>query len=198
MSILKFKKILQILSFLLFVSCSSTQITESTQFKELFPNTKRVVIALAEKSNLTQSEGASLVEIFQEQLKHHKEYIVYPLPKASLKCDIKKFPKIEGIFFLQASQKLDTENSRLYLDFEVSLMNCKTGLVIWRGLRKDWFPLKNQGNESLKKTYVQKYGPSVENRVSPYFWMSQAILEDIPNPNLSPEEEDEKIEVESN
>jgi probable lipoprotein (TIGR04455 family) len=198
MSRLKIKKFLIFPVIVLILGCNSTQIKKDPAISEWIQKTKRVVVVSSEPSNLLPEEASSLVEIFTDQLRHHKEFIVYPSPKQFTgKCDLGKFPKIEGIFRLSAMQILDHDKGRLNLVLNVALQNCQKGSSIWEGTRRDWYPTKNQGNESLKKTYTQKYGKGVEIKVSPYFWMSQVIMEDLPSPILEAEEEDEKIEVES-
>jgi probable lipoprotein (TIGR04455 family) len=156
---------------------------------------KRIVVVSSPENKITKMEDLLLTDLLREQLSHHKEFIVYKEPPKFNKSCSKEFPKIEGIFFVKVNQ-IEKDN-KLLLSMETSIVSCADGKKLWTTLGEDKFSLDNKENESLRKTYVQRYGLVIESRVNPYYYLFKEILEKLDSPVLTEEEQEEKIDIES-
>ncbi|MCB1176572.1 MAG: MXAN_6521/LA_1396 family lipoprotein [Leptospiraceae bacterium] len=196
MSILKNKYFFFCFLFLPFINCTVKFSKKSPNFLSKINSTKRIVIHIDKKSLLRKKESEILYDITKELISHHKEFIVYPEPENfEGKCDPNS-PKMEGILNVLLIQKI--ENEEIFLSEIISLRNCLNETeIIWEAQGKDSFPMKSEENESLRKTYTQKYGREIEYAVNPYFLLTKIILEKLDSPELTEDEKDEKIDIES-
>jgi len=157
---------------------------------------KRLVVVSNPENQLTKMEQSTLSEITRELVNHHKEFIVYPLPqKFSGSCN-RDFPKVEGILLITLRQ--NQEKNKLKLNATASLLQCPESRELWRVFGQNEYDLNEKENESLKNTYIQKFGLGIGNRVNPYYKMISDLIHTLDSPILSAEEIDEKIEVGSN
>lgn len=157
---------------------------------------KRLVVVSNPENPLTKMEQSILSELTRELVNHHKEFIVYPLPqKFPGNCN-RDFQKVEGILFISLRQS--QEKNKLKLNATISLLQCPESREIWKVVGQNEYNLNDKENESLKNTYIQKFGLGIGNRVNPYYKMISDLIHTLDSPTLNSEEIDEKIEVGSN
>jgi len=177
------------------LNCSSLTSFNKDPFYEKKVNfTKRITVYIGNQSNITKMEQNTLSDITRDLLSHHKEFIIYKSPAKFLGCS-KEFNKIEGIFHVVLKQ--EQAQNDLKLELTGSILQCPDAKSIWTATVKKSFNLNSSDNESLRNTYIQKYGMGIGNRVNPYFQVVNLLIEYLDSPQLSDEEKDEKIEVES-
>jgi probable lipoprotein (TIGR04455 family) len=190
-------KIVTGLLFLLFglLNCSSlTSLNKDPLYEKKVNFTKRITVYIGNQSNITKMEQNTLSDITRDLLSHHKEFIVYKSPPKFSGCS-RDLNKIEGIFHVLLKQE-QVQND-LKLELTGSFLQCPDAKSIWTATVKKSFNLNSSDNESLRSTYIQKYGMGIGNRVNPYFQIVNLLIEYLESPQLTDEEKDEKIEVES-
>jgi probable lipoprotein (TIGR04455 family) len=178
-----------------FVACSSVQYTkESQSFPEDLKSLKRITLVSGSK-NLSKEESSVILDLARNELSHHSLYINYKNPEKFKGVCSNSFPKIEGVMVLYLDQEVT--GNKLNLSLLAALTHCKSGTVTWYGRARDRFKNDGSENQSLMKTYVEKYGNSIGTKVSPYYLIIKELFSELKSPVLSKEEEDEKIEIES-
>ncbi len=190
------KSIISLLFLVLgFINCSPlTSLTKDPLYEKKVKFTKRIIISNSNQSNITKMEQMTLTDITRDLISHHKEFIVYKTPPKFSNCS-RDFSKIEGIFLVLLKQ--EQVQNELKLELTGNFLQCPEAKSIWTGTVKKTFNLNSTDNESLRNTYIQKYGMGVGNRVNPYFQIVSLLVEYLESPELTDEEKDEKIEVES-
>ena len=190
-------KIITGLLFLLFglLNCSSlTSLNKDPLYDKKVNFTKRITVFINNQSNITKMEQNTLSDITRDLMSHHKEFIVYKSPLKFSGCS-RDFNKIEGIFNVLLKQ--EQVQNELNLELTGSFLQCPDSKSIWTATVKKSYNLNSSDNESLRSTYIQKYGMGIGNRVNPYFQIVNLLIEYLESPQLTDEEKDEKIEVES-
>ncbi len=121
--------------------------------------------------------------------------MVYPTPeKFSGNCG-KEIPKAEGILLLNPTQEMN--DGKINLTIRISLLQCPSKETLWVSQETQKFSMQEKQNEGLRNTYVQKYGKEIDYAVNPYYLLTKEILESLKSPELSEDEKDEKIELDS-
>jgi probable lipoprotein (TIGR04455 family) len=194
MSILKNKK-LPFLFFFLFFSACSIQYKMAPDFSIKVQKTKRVIIWIDPESGFRKKESSLLSDITKNIISHHKEFLVYSTPeKFSGNCG-KEIPKVEGIILVKPKQVI--QDGKINLTIQISLLQCPSKDNLWESWESKKFSMQEKQNESLRNTYTQKYGKEIDYAVNPYYLLTKEILESLQSPELSEEEKDEKIELDS-
>lgn len=103
--------------------------------------------------------------------------------------------KVQGIFRLKI-REIETSD-KVKLSALGKVIHCAKGETLWEGLAEDSYPKNAEENRSLINTYTQLYGKEIAEKVNPYFFLLQSLLDKLDNPILTEEEKDEKIEVEA-
>ena len=75
------------------------------------------------------------------------------------------------------------------------LMRCGDGLELWSGEAGGSFPAKDDLLTQVTASYVGEYGPEVERYIPAAMNLLRPLLDTLPNPVLTKEEEEEKVMV---
>ena len=181
---------------LLIFNCSSIiKITKDPLYEKKVNFSKRIVIFSNPENKITKMENLTLVDISRDLINHHKEFIVYKPPQKFNGTCNREFSKVEGILYLTLLQ--NQLKNDLEIEMTASLLQCPESKSIWSVTGKRKYSLSSTENESLRNTYIQKYGLGIGNRVNPYYQIMSEIIESLESPKLNKDEEDEKIEVDS-
>lgn len=180
--------------FVILVGCSGPQILiKDPLYNKKINYSKRLVVFSSSENQLTKMENLALMELSRDLINDHKEFIVYRNPaKFSGNCG-REYPKVEGIFLIHIKQTELSNN--LNLDVTASLIQCPDSREIWKARKIRSFKLNSLENESLRNTYIQKFGMGIGSRVNPYYKIISEILSTLESPTLSGEEVDEKIDI---
>lgn len=171
------------------------EVKRDNDLKGRLSGMKRIAVAVPAESKLTKMEQLFLAEISKDQISSKKDFIVFRSPDKFKGMCTKDNPKIEGVFLINSLQ--EEKGNTLKIQLNSSLTDCRDGKAVWTALSVGSFSLDNKENESLRKTYTQKFGLGIESRVNPYFQMINEILEEMESPALNEAEKDEKIEADS-
>ncbi len=180
----------------LFYNCSSvSSLQKDPEFEKKIVFSKRIIVVANPENKITKMEQMTLTDLARDLIGHHKEYIVYKNPpKFSGTCS-KETPKAEGILLLSLSQ--EKKENTLSIFITGNLIQCRDQKSIWSASVSKSFPLDSNENESLKNTYIQRYGMGIGSIVNPYYKILSILVDALDSPVLTNEEKDEKIEVES-
>lgn len=176
--------------------CSTVrEVKRDNDLKGKLSRLKRIAVVVPPVSKLTKMEQLFLAEISKDQISAKKDFIVFRSPENFKGVCTKDNPKIEGIFQMNSVQ--EERGGSLKIELNSSLMDCRDGKTVWSATSAGTFSLNSRENESLRKTYTQKFGLGIESRVNPYFQMINEMLEELESPILTESEKDEKIEADS-
>ncbi|PJZ68987.1 hypothetical protein CH373_04290 [Leptospira perolatii] len=176
--------------------CTVKYVKKDPDLSNILLKFKRIVIVVDPASALNQADSEMAKAMAQQYLAHHKEFIVYPSSQSKFQCG--NLPgKAQGIFSLLIHQTI--REQELHIKVKGELKDCKSGKLLWEGLAASDYSLtqEDDANQSLRKTYVQKFGESVGPKAIPYYYVLGALVDELSGPTLTEEEQDEKIEVES-
>lgn len=182
---------------LLYSNCSSIEKinTSPSNTKEIESNVKRIVV-VGGVENGTPEESRLLREIARDQVSHHREFIVYRLNEKDKNPCLAPKTKVQGLLKLSLIQTVKRDKVSLVL--KSTITSCKNeSLPLWEAAAKDTISSNPGENLSLQKSYTDKFGESVKMKVNPYYLLIKEVVEEMPRPKLTDEEETEKIEVES-
>ncbi|EMM76584.1 MXAN_6521/LA_1396 family lipoprotein [Leptospira santarosai] len=155
---------------------------------------KRLAVYVSAESEAGDSEKKLAAKIAENYLSHHKEFIIYPFRPGNGTCGGSD-KKVQGIFRLKI-REIETSD-KVKLSALGKVIHCAKGETLWEGLAEDSYPKNAEENRSLINTYTQLYGKEIAEKVNPYFFLLQSLLDKLDNPILTEEEKDEKIEVEA-
>lgn len=176
--------------------CSTVrEVKRDNDLKGKLSGLKRIAVVVPSVSKLTKMEQLFLAEISKDQISAKKDFIVFRSPEKFKGLCTKDNPKIEGIFQMNSVQ--EEKGGSLKIELYSSLLDCRDGKTVWSATSAGTFSLNSRENESLRKTYTQKFGLGIESRVNPYFQMINEMLEELESPILTESEKDEKIEADS-
>lgn len=178
------------------INCSSiSSFAKDPLYEKKVSLSKRIIVYANPENKITKMEQMTLADLARDLIGHHKEFIVYKTPpKFSGGCS-REVPKAEGIFLLSLTQ--DQVSNDLKMQLSGNFIQCRDQKSIWSATVSKTFSLDSNENESLKNTYIQKYGMGIGNRVNPYYRALSILIDALDSPTLTNEEKDEKIEVES-
>lgn len=100
---------------------------------------------------------------------------------------------LEGVLWLKPQVRREGAGVEAVLD--ASLLRCGDGQEIWSAQAGGSFESADGRLVEVTKQYVSEVGPEVEPYVAPAFNLLRPTLDTLPNPTLTSEEEDEKIEL---
>ncbi len=98
---------------------------------------------------------------------------------------------IEGVLFLTPT--LTKKGTGFEIDVKASLKRCGDGRASWTAEAGGSFPSKDELLVELTKTYVSELGAEVEPYVAPAMNVLRPVLDTLPQPLLSEQDQDEKI-----
>lgn len=179
-----------------FYNCTSiSSLQKDPDYEKKIMFSKRIMVVANPENKITKMEQMTLTDLARDLIGHHKEFIVYKTPlKFSGTCS-KDVPKAEGIFILSLTQEKKERDLNILITG--NLIQCKDQKSIWSASVSKTFPIDSNENESLRSTYIQKYGMGIGSIVNPYYKILSIMIDALDSPVLTNEEKDEKIEVES-
>ncbi|MCE9499321.1 MAG: MXAN_6521/LA_1396 family lipoprotein [Leptospira sp.] len=178
-----------------FGNCTVKYIRPDSSFEENLKSMKRISIISHPDNKLAEEEKKMLAEMAKNYLSHHKEYIVYGTPKKFQGNCLTLSPKVQSLVSLKMTE--ETKPSKISLSLNGTVTDCKSNRQIWDGLVESNYSFDLSENASLVKTYTEKYGQKIAEKVTPYFLIIKALLDELDGPTLTEDEQMEKIEVES-
>jgi probable lipoprotein (TIGR04455 family) len=100
---------------------------------------------------------------------------------------------IEGVLWLKPNVK--REGKDLFTEVTAKLFRCTDGAVVWEAEGAGRWPQQDEGVEQTVATYVKELGPEVQDYAGPTFHLIKALVDQMPDPTLTEEDKDEKIEL---
>ncbi|MEI7013774.1 MXAN_6521/LA_1396 family lipoprotein [Leptospira licerasiae] len=196
-----------------FANCAVKQIRISPNFESSLDKFKRLTVAIDSDSKVNQVEATLVKSMAEQELAHHKEFIIYP--DASSKNQNCKFPvgKSQGVLTLKLEEDLNgtTPSFLVWLSpatfgpsldgikisIRAQIQKCDTKEILWEGNASSSYFMGGDEDTTLRTSYENKFGKSIGPKVLPYYDILKSLLDRIASPVLNEAEQDEKIEVES-
>ncbi len=194
-------------------NCTVKQVKTSPEFKTSLSGFKRLTVAVDPKSNVGNSESAMAKVMAEQELAHHKEFIVYPDPtNRNVKCDA-KIGKAQGVLRLKIEETpsgttpfilfwfapaiFGPTKDGIKLNIIAEIQKCDIKENLWEGEASSSYSLSGEEDQSLRTVYETKFGKTTGSKAVPYYHILKSLLDEIESPVLTEAEQDEKIEIES-
>jgi probable lipoprotein (TIGR04455 family) len=98
---------------------------------------------------------------------------------------------IEGV--LRLTPAMTRKDSGFEIELKAALLRCGDGREAWTAEAGGSFPSKDERLVEVTKTYVGELGGEVEPYVAPAMNVLRPVLDTLPQPLLSEQDQDEKI-----
>jgi probable lipoprotein (TIGR04455 family) len=98
---------------------------------------------------------------------------------------------IEGV--LRLSPVMVKQGSGFEVQLKAALLRCGDGREAWTAEAAGSFPSKDERLVEVTKSYVSELGAEVEPYVAPAMNVLRPVLDTLPQPLLSEQDQDEKI-----
>ncbi|WP_224361449.1 MXAN_6521/LA_1396 family lipoprotein [Hyalangium versicolor] len=159
---------------------------------------KRLVVVTQPLPDGKQALGDLWSLIAREYVYQNRNYIVKdnvaqaePSTNDSLKALCTE--GVEGVLLLAPQLKATQDGADVAVN--ARLMRCADGEDTWRAEAAGSWGSHDDKFSARIERYVKKLGPEVEPFVVPSYKLLKATLDTLPDPQLTSEEEDEKIEM---
>ncbi|TGJ98176.1 hypothetical protein EHQ53_00110 [Leptospira langatensis] len=196
-----------------FMDCAVKQVRQSPNYETSLHNFKRLTISVSPDSKVNPTEAILAKAIAEQELAHHKEFIVYPDPSnKNVDCGA-KIGKSQGVLKLKLEESLHgstpgflvwllpavlgPSSTGMRLSISASIQKCDTKETLWEGRASSSYPLEGDEDATLRTSYENKLGKSIGPKVLPYYDLLKSLLDQVESPVLTESEQDEKIEVEA-
>ncbi len=100
---------------------------------------------------------------------------------------------IEGV--LRLSPTLTRQGDGYEVEVKAALLRCGDGRDVWAAEAGGSFPSKDPQLVEVTKSYVSELGPEVEAYVAPAMNVLRPVLDTLPQPLLTEQDQDEKISL---
>jgi probable lipoprotein (TIGR04455 family) len=98
---------------------------------------------------------------------------------------------------LSRFERLEQRGSDVALRFEARLIDCETGLLVWRALGQNSYASLDQDLEQTIRAYTNRYGEGVRPFVAGSFLAVRQVFASMPDPSLTDADIAEKIELDA-
>lgn len=102
-------------------------------------------------------------------------------------------PGLEGVLWLKP--RVTREDQYMVASVDATLFRCGDGGTVWTAEGGGRWPIEDSGVKEITATYVKELGPEVAPHVPAAFNLIKALVDEMPDPVLTEEDKDEKIEV---
>ncbi|PJZ47954.1 MXAN_6521/LA_1396 family lipoprotein [Leptospira saintgironsiae] len=196
-----------------FVNCAVKQIRIAPNFESSLDKFKRLTVAIDSSSKVNKVEASLVKSMAEQELAHHKEFIVYPDPSSKNQNCKSPVGKSQGVLTLKLDETLNGTTPSFFvwlspatfgpsldgikISIQAQIQKCDSKDVLWEGTASSSYFMGGDEEATLRTSYENKYGKSVGPKVLPYYDILKSLLDKIASPVLNEAEQDEKIEVES-
>ncbi|HET6343741.1 MAG TPA: MXAN_6521/LA_1396 family lipoprotein [Myxococcota bacterium] len=159
---------------------------------------KRIVVAGWGPAS-TGSEGAAglgdvLAHVAADLIKLRKNYLVYDSRLIKQHWAEGCTDKVEGVLLVRPLEATPAAG-QLRIHLAMELLRCSDGALTWRAEACDKSAEADADLAQLTATYVQQVGEAATRYAAPAFVVLQALVRELPDPSLTEEDINEKIEL---
>lgn len=104
--------------------------------------------------------------------------------------------RAHGVLLSQFQQLAATDDAVL-MQVEARLIDCETGLLVWRALGANTYTSNDPDLEQTIRGYSNRYGEQVKPYVAGSFLLARKLFESMPDPTLTEDDIIEKIEIDA-
>jgi|GEM_PF-1803403 len=186
-----------IISAMFSLGCSAARslyVTDQYEKNPLKMN-KRIIVVGKAPSSSTKLSGL-VTDMFADLVKQRKNYIVYGKAPYTNQWQQKCNAKVTGVMLLEVV-RYKIKSGSVQLKMEVSQYDCTTKKVLWVVSGEGSWNSNQSHLKELIAQYKEKYGNSSRTFTGPVFNLITEILKVIPDPKLTEDESDTKIDVEA-
>ncbi|MEQ9363016.1 MAG: MXAN_6521/LA_1396 family lipoprotein [Leptospirales bacterium] len=106
--------------------------------------------------------------------------------------------KPHGVLISQFQRlEVDAARNTVALRVEARLVDCETGLLVWRAVGENTYASNDADLEQTIRGYANRYGEETRPYVAGFFLLTRKLFDSMPNPNLSEDDIIEKIEIDA-
>lgn len=166
--------------------------------------TKRLVVVTAPNPGEAEKLGELWSLLARRYTNQHRDFLVKenrPAPEGVTAAAIARFEPqslcaegLEGVLWLRPTEWKD-EGENLRASLVARLVGCPDGHEVWSAEAGGSWKKQDAQLEAFTAEYVDELGEDVAPYVAPSFRLLKATLDTLPNPTLTDEDIDEKIEL---
>lgn len=159
---------------------------------------KRLVVVTQPLPDGKEAVGELWSLIARQYVNQNRDFLVksnLALPEPATAASLQSLcvEGIEGVLLLAPQVKLHPEGADAAV--RARLMRCADSEDVWSAEASGNWGSRDEKFRERTAQYVQELGPEVEPYVVPTYKLLQATLGTLPNPKLSEQDIDEKIEL---
>ncbi|MBL8920512.1 MAG: MXAN_6521/LA_1396 family lipoprotein [Myxococcaceae bacterium] len=156
---------------------------------------KRLVVLVQPLPDGQEKAGELFARIARRYVNMKRDFLVKQEKFAAAAPDLSSLcggeDAIEGVLLL--SPALTRKGDGFEIEVKGSLKRCGDGREAWTAEAGGSFPTKDSLLVEVTKTYVGELGPEVEPYVAPAMNVLRPVLDTLPQPQLTEQDQDEKI-----
>lgn len=156
---------------------------------------KRLVVVVQPLPDGQQQVGALFARVARRYVNMKRDFLVKQevasavMPELPALCGGEE--AIEGV--LKLTPALTRRDSGFEVEVKGALLRCGDGREAWTAEAGGSFPSKDERLIEVTKTYVGELGSEVEPYVAPAMNVLRPLLDTLPQPLLTEQDQDEKI-----
>jgi probable lipoprotein (TIGR04455 family) len=155
---------------------------------------KRIALVVQPLPGSDEKVGAMFARLARRYVHQKKEFLLVSdtaraAPPADKSADCPD--KVDGILVLTPT--VTPQEGGFALDVKAQLLRCSDGQEVWASEAAGSFPSKDEGLKEVAANYAREYGEVVEPYVAPTMRLLRPMLDTLPNPVLTAEDQDEKM-----
>jgi probable lipoprotein (TIGR04455 family) len=184
------------LVFMLFASCSVLKMSRLRPDWETADRQtlKHVAVVVQPLPGNDEKVGAMFARLARRYVHQKKEFLLVSdvaraAPPADKATDCVEH--IDGVLWLQPTAT--PQSGGFSLDVKAFLMRCSDWQEVWASEGGGSFSSQDEGLKEVAASYAREFGEPVEPYVAPTMRLLRPMLDTLPSPQLTKEEQDEKI-----
>jgi probable lipoprotein (TIGR04455 family) len=130
----------------------------------------------------------------RDLIRTNRNYLVYGI--VSTEREVAEACKIRDGVLRMWVERADAAEEHVDLEITGELRRCSDKSVVWSATAHASGKSRNRSLKNLVQNYVEKHGNQAEVYAAPAFKVIEAIVEAMPNPELTEDELMEKIDLE--
>lgn len=157
---------------------------------------KRLLIVTAPLPDGDQKVGELWSRIAKRYTNQKRDFMAKEdMAQASVEGGAKSLCRegIEGVMHLQPN--VERKGNGVEAAVKAQLVRCVDGEIVWETSAAGSWDSVDPVLQSTTQQYASELGPEVEPYVAPSFHLLKATLDTLPNPVLTEEDKDERIEL---